>query len=124
MAGHRARRGGVWIVQLPIAERGTYRDGRLSTVELWDDKTILQKTPFSIARSLKKTRLFASSKKGEPQRAFRADKDELWVSGRNFPAGATFDVYLVARQFDWRELAVRSRAVGTRQCAPAPTPTP
>ncbi len=76
--------------------------GRSFTVELWDKQTVVTKTTFAVAKSMDATRLFASTNEGEPQRAFRDDTDELWVTGRNFPAGATLDVILVARRYDWR----------------------
>jgi hypothetical protein len=74
-------------LQLVVRERG--REGRLLAVR--DIRPTKRRTPF----------VYPSNKAGVLENAVNARDENLYVSGRNFPAGAKVQLFLVPNQFGW-----------------------
>ena len=77
--------------------------GRALSIELLADDRVLHRTTSRIAAKLTRPRLYSATSEGAPRRGLLLEQDELTVRGTNLPAGSLIDVYLVARQSDWRE---------------------
>ena len=85
-----------------VVEAAEALGGRRFVLELDTGDRQRRTADFVVTKELTRPRLLPTDADGRLQRGVLAGRDDLHVSGRNLPAGALVDLYLVARQFDWR----------------------
>ncbi|MCP4679515.1 MAG: hypothetical protein GY854_29300 [Deltaproteobacteria bacterium] len=76
--------------------------GQTLALAITDKGQVVREASVPIAKTFTGRRLFPTSTGGTLQRGFLLEKDDLQVTGRNFPEGAVVDLYLVPRRFNWR----------------------
>jgi hypothetical protein len=72
------------------------------TLQLLDDGKLKRSGEIRIRNDASARRLFPASLTGGLRRGLLLGEDDLRVVGRNFPAGAHVDLYLVPRRLNWR----------------------
>ena len=79
----------------------TLRD-RMYYLEVLEGKRIIRRAPFSI-NDHDKPKIYVASSGGCPQGGFIQRKDDIYVVGRNFPAGSAVRLFVVEDQRIWKK---------------------
>ncbi len=67
------------------------------------DNKVFRKMRLPLAKERITPMLFPSNADGQLSNSFRVNRDDVFVTGTNFPAGATVGLFVVNNQYDWHD---------------------